>query len=139
MTHHPGCQPPSTSLLILLTANLVASILHFGDNMLRFEAYPEPKWIAGPHVVDALWLAITPLLALGWWLARRGQKWGSVGLLWAYAVASLFVLGHYRYASPMDLSLRINALIVGEALAAAVLIVCAPLVIHWNRQSIQRS
>jgi hypothetical protein len=29
-------------LSVLLIAKLIASALHFGDNMLRFEEYPEP-------------------------------------------------------------------------------------------------
>ena len=116
----------SRALPLLLIANLMASALHFGDNMLRFHEYPEPIWITGPHVVDALWLLMTPLLAIGWWLARR-EMWGAaVGVLWLYGVLSMFVLGHYLYAWPWELTLRINLLIAGEALAAALLIVLAP-------------
>jgi hypothetical protein len=117
----------STTLRVLLIANLVASALHFGDNMLRFAEYPEPQWITGPHVVDALWLAMTPLLAAGWWLARRGMKWASVGALWLYGASSMFVLGHYRYASSAELPPRINVLIAAEAAAAGLLILFAPL------------
>lgn len=116
-------------LPVLLLANLVASILHFGDNMLRFNEYPEPKWITGPHTVDTLWFVITPLLALGWWLARRNMKWAAVGVLWLYSGLSLFVLGHYLYASPLELPFRINFFIGTEAVAAALLIVGAPLAI----------
>lgn len=45
----------------LVLANVAASALHFGDNMLRFHAYPEPAWITSPGVVDALWFAMTPI------------------------------------------------------------------------------
>ena len=122
-------------LLALLVANLVASALHFGDNMFRFHDYPEPNWITGPHTVDALWLVITPLLALGWWLARRGMRWRSIGVLWLYGALSMLVLGHYLYASPSELPLRINLLIWGEAIAAALLILLAPLSIPPSRIS----
>ena len=101
-------------LLALLIANLVASVLHFGDNMFRFHEYPEPKWITGAHVVDMLWLVITPLLPLGWWLARRGMRWGSIGVFWLYGALSMSVLGHYLYASPSELPLRVNLFIGGE-------------------------
>ena len=117
----------SKVLPVLLVINLVTSALHFGDNMLRFQEYPEPRWITGPHVVDALWLVITPLLALGWWLARTARKWESVGVLWLYGVLSLFVLGHYLYAPPMTLSFRINVLIAAETVTAILLILLAPL------------
>ena len=116
----------STLLATLLLVNLVASTLHFADNMLRFGEYPEPKWIAGPHIVDALWFVVTPLLAAGWWLARREMKWLSVGILWLYGGLSMFVLGHYLYASPTMLTLRINILILMEAIAALLLVLFAP-------------
>jgi hypothetical protein len=117
---------PSCLLAALLLVNLVASTVHFADNMLRFEEYPEPKWIAGPHTVDALWLLITPLLAAGWWLARREMTWWSVGILWLYGGLSMCVLGHYLYAPPTMLALRINILILTEAIAALFLILLAP-------------
>jgi hypothetical protein len=124
---------PSTTLPLLLIANLVASTLHVGDNVLRFAEYPEPTWITGPHVVDALWLVVTPLLAVGWWLARRDMKWAAVGVLWLYGALSMFVLGHYLYASPSALPFRINFFIAGEAVAASLLILFAPFAIPRRR------
>src|SRR3954454_7947111 len=117
------------TLPLLLIANLVASALHFGDNMLRFDDYPEPSWITGPHVVDALWLVMTPLLAVGWWLARGGMRRASGGVLRLYGVLSMFVLGHYFYASPSELPFRINVLIGIEATAAGLLLLFAPFLV----------
>ena len=119
----------SGSLSILLIINFAASVLHFGDNMLHFREYPEPAWISGPHVVDALWLLITPLLGAGWYLARRERKWASVAVLWSYGVLSMFVLGHYLYAPPSSLSFRVNFFILLEASAAALLILLAPILV----------
>ena len=122
-------------LLALLIANAVASATHFADNMLRFDEYPEPAWITGPHVVDSLWLAMTPLLPLAWWLATRGRKWAALGTLWIYGILSLFTLGHYFYASPMTLSFRINALILLEAAAAALLLVLSPVALELRSRA----
>jgi hypothetical protein len=123
------------ALPALLIANLVASALHFGDNMLRFEDYPEPSWITGPHIVDALWLLMAPLLGVGWWLARRGTRRASVGVLWLYGALSMFVLGHYFYASPSELPPRINVLIGIEAAAAGLLLVLAPVLVPRRARS----
>jgi len=109
--------------------NLVASILHFGDNIINFREYPEPTWIPSPHVVDALWFAMTPILLLGWWFSSRNSKWKAVSLFWLYGVLSMFVLGHYNFAAPSELSARINVLILSEALAALILIGLAPLLV----------
>lgn len=119
----------SKSLVALVAANLIASILHFGDNILHFHQYPEPKWISSPHIVDALWFVITPLLLLGWWLARRRHRWPSIAAFWLYGGLSLFVLGHYRFAAPSELSFRINLLIWLEAMTALILILLAPVVV----------
>ena len=51
------------------------------------------------------------------------------GVLWLYGVLSLFVLGHYFYASPTELSFRINFLIGMEAVAAALLLLSAPFLV----------
>jgi hypothetical protein len=118
-----------TVLMVLIAANVVASALHFGDNMLRFDQYPEPKWIASPHTVDALWFLMTPLLVLGWWSVSRGRRWAALVAFWVYGVLSLFALGHYFYGSPFQLSARINLLIGLEAVVAALLIAAAPFVI----------
>lgn len=113
----------------LLVSNVVASAAHFADNALRFDHYPEPTWITGPGVVDSLWFAITPLLVIAWWLARRNRQRTAFVALTIYAVLSLFTLGHYFYASPMSLSFSINALIILEATSAALLLLLAPLAI----------
>jgi hypothetical protein len=116
-------------LAALLIANVIASAAHFADNALRFAHYPEPAWITGPGVVELLWFAITPLLALAWWLATRDHKWAALATLALYSVLSLFTLGHYFYASPLDLPFAINALIALEATSAALLLAVAPLAI----------
>jgi hypothetical protein len=118
--------------MTIVVVNLVASILHFGDNMINFHVYPEPTWIPSPHVVDALWFVITPILFLAWWFSSRNAKWTAVSLFWLYGGLSMFVLGHYRFAVPSELSLRINLLICSEALAALILIGFAPFLVVRN-------
>jgi hypothetical protein len=125
----------SSVLKMLVMANLVASILHFGDNMINFHDYPEPTWIPSPHVVDALWFVITPILFLGWWFSSRNAKWTAVSLLWLYGGLSMFVLGHYNFAAPSELSLRINVMIFSEALAALLLIGLAPFLVARNKST----
>ena len=122
----------STALIAIVVMNLVASILHFSDNMINFHMYPEPTWIPSPHVVDALWFVITPILFLGWWFSSRNAKWTAASLFWLYGGSSMLVLGHYNFAAPSELSLRINVLICSEALAALSLIGLAPFLVARN-------
>jgi hypothetical protein len=113
----------------LVAANFVASILHCGDNMLFFAEYPEPAWITGPHIVDLLWLVATPSLFVGWWLGSRGRMGLAIVAFVIYGAVSLSVLGHYLYASPLELPFRVNFLILAEAVAAAGLTVFSLLVL----------
>ena len=117
------------ALSVVLLVNVAASALHFGDNMIHFHEYPEPRWITGPYVVDGVWFVMTPLLVLGWALAKGGLRLASIAVLWLYGGLSVFVLGHYFYASPFDLSLRINLSIGVEAVAAGFLLVVAPFLV----------
>ena len=138
MSANLSLQPPvkfaerSTGLAVLVALNLLASLLHFGDNMINFHDYPEPTWIPSPHVVDALWFVITPILFLGLWFSSRNAKWTAVALFWLYGGLSMFVLGHYNFAAPSELSLRMNLLICSEALAALALIGLAPFLVARN-------
>lgn len=111
-----------TGLKWLLIVNVVASILHYADNIAFFAEYPEPPWI-NPGIIDAFWFVMTPLAPAGYLALRRGARQFGAFLLHAYAACSLLALGHYRYASICSVSPRINLLILLEAAAAAVLVV----------------
>ena len=109
-------------LLGLMALNLVASILHIVDNIWFFESYPEPDWITSPGTVDLLWLVATPLLLFGYWLYRKRSSWLGFALLVTYSLMSLSVLGHYLYALPWELPLRVNFFIGLETFAALSLV-----------------
>jgi hypothetical protein len=110
----------------LVTVNLLASTAHFADNAMRFSRYPEPHWISGPSTVVILWLAITPFLLTGWWLARRAQLRIAAVILVLYSLVSLFVVGHYAYAPVTTLPLSIHLGIAANAIAAFTLLLRAP-------------
>ena len=109
-------------LLILIVVNIGASILHYVDNILFFSTYPEPPWI-NTHIIDSFWFVMTPVALFGYWLFSKGLRNYAYLCLYLYALMSLLVLGHYRYGSIGELSIKINLLILIEALAAMVLII----------------
>lgn len=104
--------------------------MHFADNAVRFSRFPEPRWISGPLVVVVLWLAITPLLLAGWWLARRRRFVIACAALELYAALSLLVLGHYAYPTPAAMSPSMHAGIAVNAAAALALLVGAPVTLR---------
>lgn len=109
-------------LLVLLAVNIGASVLHYVDNIVFFHTYPEPPWIS-PQIIDAFWFVMTPFAVLGYVLYGKGLRAYSYLCLYLYSLMSLLVLGHYRYGSMSEMSLKINLLIITEAFAAVALIV----------------
>jgi hypothetical protein len=107
-------------LLALLVANLVTSVLHYVDNIVFFRHYPEPTWL-NPHLVDLAWFVMTPFGVAGYLLFRRGRRRVAFACLYLYAAMGLLVLGHYLIAPPWEVSLKINAFIMAEAVAALLL------------------
>ena len=109
-------------LLWLLVGNIVATIFHYADNVCYFPLYPEPLWL-NASLVDAFWFVMTPLAVIGYWLVRRGFIHRGCLVLYAYAAASLLVLGHYRYAPFFSISPRIHLFIMVEAALALALVI----------------
>jgi hypothetical protein len=117
---------PSTTerrwVRMLVSVTLAASILHYVDNIVFFDGYPEPAWIT-PHFIDAFWFVMTPFGVVGWLLWRQGVRGLSLFCLLSYGIMNLLTLGHYLYAPPWELPFRINAFILLEAFAAMGLII----------------
>lgn len=108
------------ALLAFLAANLATSILHYVDNVIDFEHYPEPTWLA-PHLVDLAWFAMTPFGIAGYFLARQRRWAPAFACLYLYSAMNLLVLGHYLIAPPWEISFKINLFIIAEAATALVL------------------
>jgi hypothetical protein len=104
-------------LLVLLAVNIGASVLHYVDNIVFFHTYPEPHWIS-PPIIDGFWFVMTPFAVLGYVLYGKGLRTYSYLCLYLYSLMSLLVLGHYRYGSMWEMSLKINLLIFTETFAA---------------------
>ncbi len=107
-------------LLTLLLASIGTSILHYVDNVMYFQHYPEPTWL-NPHLVDMAWFVMTPFGIAGYWLYVRGRRALAFACLYIYAAMGLLVLGHYLIAPPWTLSFKINVFILAEAATALLL------------------
>jgi hypothetical protein len=104
----------------ILLATVLGSILHYADNLLFFEQYPEPPWI-NRSMIDAFWFLMTPLAWLGYRLVKTGPRNAGVLVLMAYVACNLLTLGHYRYAPMCSVAPHINAFIWLEAGLACLL------------------
>jgi hypothetical protein len=119
----PSPSPPASTkiLLALLVLNVVASLVHYSDNIARWSLYPEPAW-DNARLTDGFWFLMTPAGVAGYWLYRRGNEVAGLALSAAYAAMNLVVLGHYLFASPGDVSPSVNATILFESATGAALL-----------------
>ena len=104
-------------LLILLLLNIIASILHYTDNLIYFDLYPEPDWFS-PYLTDSIWWLMTPLGIGGFWFYRQKKFQLAYIGLYGYALLSQLTLGHYLISPIWDLSLKMNSLILIESFVA---------------------
>lgn len=110
-------QQRQTLLLVLLIVNIILSILHYTDNLIHFDAYPEPDWFS-PYLTDSIWWVMTPLGIAGFLFYRKEMFRKAYIGLYGYALLSQLTLGHYVVAPIWELSLKMNSLILLEAWAA---------------------
>ena len=63
-------------LLILVALNIISTTLHYTDNAIFVEKYPEPEWFTTAGVFATL-ILMTPFGLLGYWLYRKEFFWWS--------------------------------------------------------------
>ncbi|MDJ0774616.1 MAG: hypothetical protein QNJ49_14540 [Mastigocoleus sp. MO_167.B18] len=83
-------------LLILVVLNIISTMLHYTDNAIFVEQYPEPEWFTTAGVFATL-ILMTPFGLLGYWLYRKGIFWCSYLCLGFYSITSVSSPGHYLF------------------------------------------
>jgi hypothetical protein len=100
----------------ILGASVVSTIVHYTDNYIDIEHYPQPEWIDRTVVVVA-WFAFTAFGALGYVLLRRGALLAAGLSFLVYSYTALSSLGHYRYGEFSDFTARMHLMIWLDGLA----------------------
>ncbi|BAY30448.1 hypothetical protein NIES2107_22930 [Nostoc carneum NIES-2107] len=103
-------------LLCLVGINIVASILHYSDNIIFFNQYPEPAWFT-PQITDSCWLVMTPLSLAGYYQYIKRSFNSAYLCLYIYIIMSQLTLGHYIITPMWELSIKMNTLILFESIA----------------------
>ena len=103
-------------LKILLIVCIVSTAIHFTDNYLYFEQYPQPDWIT-PASVYRSWIIWTVAGIVGYWLYKNQQFWSSHVCLVFYSFSGLSSLGHYGHGAMSDFSLKMHFFILADGLA----------------------
>jgi hypothetical protein len=123
-------------LLVALAIYCGASLIHFAHNAEFISEYPNlPAWLTRSNVYVA-WLAVTVVGASGILLFRlRVRRLGLI-LIAGYAALGFAGLDHYSLASLSAHTLAMNATILFEVFAAAlVFALTVALLFRFARES----
>ena len=109
-------------LAVIMLTYCSASLLHFVHNAVYLHDYPNlPVWLTANGVYMS-WLAVTAVGAVGYWIYRgRFRQFGLI-IIAVYAGLGFAGLDHYAVAPVAAHTTMMNATILMEVTAAAVLL-----------------
>lgn len=116
-------KPELKALLILLLVYGTASLLHFIHNAEFLGDYPGLPTTWTRAGVYGAWLGMTAVGITGWLLASRGFFVAGLVTVAVYAAFGLDSLGHYILAPMSSHTSGMNATILLEVTAAALVLV----------------
>ncbi len=109
------------ALFRVLSAGVVLTTIHYTDNYLYFDEYPQPESLRRWQVYAA-WLVLTAIGAAGYALYARGYTAPAYVCLVVYSYTGLSSLGHYLYGSFDEFSAKQHAFILVDGLTGAAVI-----------------
>ena len=110
-----------TGLQIILVLNIIITSLHYTDNALYVDLYPEPEWISTSGVF-LTWGVMTAIGILGYWLYGKQKYWLSYLLLGIYAGTGLSSTAHYFYGALSQFSFKMHTFIWSDAIAGSLVV-----------------
>ncbi len=105
-------EPRATrALLRVLLAGIVLTVVHYTDNYLYFDEYPQPASLRRWQVYTG-WIVLTAVGVLGYRLYRSGYTAPAYVCLVVYSYTGTSSLGHYLYGSWSDFSAKQHVFIL---------------------------
>jgi hypothetical protein len=96
---------PASVLLVLLIASIVSTAIHYTDNAVLIEDYPQPDWLTEGQIYIS-WVVLTAIGIAGYRLYRAERYLPAHLLLLVYSYTGVSSLGHYLYSGVGELSAR---------------------------------
>ena len=95
-------------LLVLISVAFVVSVVHYIDNTVNYDAYPQAEpgsALPNPsvQVVGGAWFVFTAFGALGLWWFLRGRITAAAVAIAIYSGSGLVGFGHYAAPGATDL------------------------------------
>lgn len=109
-------------LKILLIVSIVSTAIHFTDNYLYIDQYPQPDWITASSVYRS-WIIWTVIAIAGYWFYKNRRFWLSYICLAIYSSCGLSSLAHYLFGPMSEFSPKMHFFIATDALAGLAILV----------------
>ena len=109
-------QQSKTWLLSILIFNIAITSMHYTDNAIFLEDYPEPSWITTSGVFIS-WVIMTSIAIMSYWLYARQNFWSSYLFLSIYSITGLSSPAHYLYGELSQFSVKMHAFIWSDVVA----------------------
>lgn len=103
-------------LKILLTVCIISTAIHFTDNYIYIDQYPQPDVIT-PSSIYISWIVWTIIGITGYWLYKSQKFWFAYLCLVIYSFCGLDSLGHYLYGAMSEFSIKMHFFILTDELA----------------------
>lgn len=128
--------PTISTVRAAVIASVVVTALHYTDNYISIEDYPQPDWIHRETILIA-WSLLT-LIGIGGYMMFRDGRSLSAGLyLLVYSYTGLSSLGHYPYGSAGEFSAKMHVFIWTDALVGALVAICAVWILLSRRSGVE--
>jgi hypothetical protein len=97
--------PPASTVRLVVIASVLVTAVHFTDNFVSIETYPQPGWIT-ETVVAAAWPLFTMIGIAAAIFYGRGRTELGAWLLLAYSYTGVSSLGHFLSGGPEEFTTR---------------------------------
>lgn len=108
-------------LLAILAINIAITSLHYTDNALFVDMYPEPNWITTSGVFIT-WGIMTVIALISYWLYLQKNYWLSYLALVIYSITGLSSPTHYFYGTMPEFSLKMHFLIWSDFIVGLLIV-----------------
>ncbi|MEM8677529.1 MAG: hypothetical protein AAGF83_27270 [Cyanobacteria bacterium P01_G01_bin.67] len=110
-----------TWLQAILVFSVAITSIHYTDNAIFIDDYPEPEWITTSGIFIS-WVVMTLIGITSYWLYRKQNYWFSYLLLSIYSVTGLSSPTHYLYGELSQFSPKMHTFIWCDAIAGSLVI-----------------
>lgn len=94
----------------ILIFSIIITSIHYTDNALFINNYPQPEWITTSGIY-IIWLVMSAIAIASYWLYNKQNLWLSYCCLIIYSVTGLSSPAHYFYGAMSAFSVKMHTFI----------------------------